>query len=216
MRQSLGNEGKMKLKIVLITLISLCSLSANDFGVKVGVNHSTRGGGVGAFSPEYVSNFNFGFLSILPIANKVDLQIDLLYDTYGYKIKIPVYHATGTYLGKEDISFKYKYLNMPIMLSVRFLEFERGRGNIYLGSNIAYLLDAKSNVEFERNPNTLEENTNKIAYGFLVGTNFFLNIADNQFIIDLRYYFSLNAIGKNEDWDRGYHKSISLSVGYLF
>jgi hypothetical protein len=194
----------------------LSSLSANDFGVKVGVNHSTRGGRVGAFSPKYVSNFNFGFLSVLPIANKVDLQIEFLYDTYGYKIKIPVYHSTGTYLGKEDFTLEYKYLNLPIILSVRFFEYEQSKGKVYLGSNLAYLLDAKSNLEFERDPNFPEENANKIAYGFLIGTNFFLNIAENQFVIDLRYYFSLNAIDKNEDWDRGYHKSISLSVGYLF
>ena len=206
----------MKLKIILITFISLINISAADFGVKVGVNHLTRGGEDVSLPSEYITNLNFGLIGILPIVDRLDIQIEILYDTYGYKIKIPVINSNGTYIGMKDIAFKYTYLNLPILLSVRIFEFEQIQSKVYLGSNVAFLLDVESNLKFERRPNFPEDETNTITYGFIVGTNFFLNIAERQFIIDMRYFFSFNAIVNYHYWDRGYHKSISLSVGYLF
>ena len=180
------------------------------------MNHSTVGGEIDIVSPQYVSIFNFGFVGILPIANRIDLQIEFLFDTYGYKFKTATYNSTGIYLGEKEIIFSYKYLNIPLIVSIHVLEFENDRGNIFIGSNLAYLINATSNIEFERNPNYPEDNTNKIDYGLLIGTNFIISITENKFIIDARYYFSLNAIDKNEEWDRGHHKSISLSLGYLW
>ena len=211
-----NNKGKMKFKLTLIVLVFSSNLFATDFGMKVGINYSTLGGKSDKISPQYIPHLHFGFVSILPIANKIDLQIELLYDTYGYKFTTAVYNSTGIYSGEKEITFSYKYLNMPLMFSIHFLEFENDRGNIYLGSNLAYLINATSNIEFDRDPNYPEDNTNKIDYGILIGTNFIINIAENKFIIDARYYFSLNAIEKNEEWDRGHHKSISLSLGYLW
>jgi hypothetical protein len=174
------------------------------------------GGAVDNLSPQYVSNFTLGLVSILPITNKIGLQIELLYDTYGYKIKPVIYYSNGIYLGEKDITLSYTYLNMPLMLSICVLEFESDRGNILIGSNFAYLINATSNIEFERNPNYPEDNTNKLDYGLLVGANYMISIYENKFMLDARYYFSLNSIEKNEDWGNGYHKSISLSLGYLW
>ena len=97
-----------------------------------------------------------------------------------------LYSSNGTFSGNEELINKYKYLNLPVMLSVSYIEHEKYRGKVYLGSNLAYLLDAESTFQFELAPNYPEESTNKIAYGFLVGTNFFLYFA--AFFVFLMYY----------------------------
>jgi hypothetical protein len=212
----LGNVNSMKIKLFIIATLFYCNLNASDYGVKVGMNYSTLGGESTILSPQYVPDFNFGFIAILPLYDRIDLQIEMLYDTYGYDFSVDIYNSTGVYSGEKEVSLRYKYLNMPFVVSIHILEFETDRSNIYLGSNIAYLINATSNIEFEREPNFPEENSNKINYGFMLGTNYILNIAENRFLIDARYYFSLNPINKNSEWDDGHHKSISLAVGYLW
>ena len=206
----------MKFKLTVIILVFYGNLFATDLGMKVGINYSIMGGEIDIISPQYVPNLHLGIVSIVPLNNRIDFQIELLFDTYGYKFKTKTYNSSGIYLGEKEITFSYKYLNMPLIVNFGVLESDSDKGNIYMGSNFAYLINAASNLEFDRNPNYPEENTNKIDYGILFGINYIINIAQNKLIIDARYYLSLNAIERNTDWDKGHHKSISLSLGYLW
>jgi len=177
------------------------------FGVKGGGN-LTNGVFEGS-TTNYALNFHAGLVTQIHLANKIGLDIELLYSRKGWKIPNDALNYN------ERINLTY--LNLPILFDYKIIE----KLSVYAGPEFGYKINETGNraapvLEYE-----------KFDFGITFGTRYTLN---SKLGIDLRYVYGFKDLVKSQviytdmygtvtSRDRiidGSNRAFMLGVYYLF
>ena len=216
---------------ILLILLSLSTLFAQEVGVKLGLSISDI-----AFSDEgqtpylgYEINslehrkplltYQVGVYASFRISDQFDFQPELLYVTQGLD-----YSTKYLY---DDVKYKIKtsYLQLPLLFKYKTAVKKDKFSGILLGPYAALKLDARRITKIEGQSNKTEMgNVKNSDFGVIGGYAFDFNMISRKMLIDLRASYSLVNMmekiegniplytGSNKDYARNI--SIALTVQY--
>lgn len=171
----------MKLLRLLVLTIAIGSFVEKAdcqtlFGAKGGAN-ITRGVFDGTSTTNYALNYHAGFITQIHLANKIGLDVELLYSKKGWKIPND---ALNHYV-RIDLT----YLNLPILLNYKVIE----KLSVYAGPEFGYKINETGNkaapvLEYE-----------KFDFGLTFGASYTLS---SKLGVDLRYVYGFKDLVKSQ------------------
>ncbi len=185
-------------------------------GGNLGLNLSKLDYNSDIISDGYDINFKKGIKAGLfieyPITNQFIISTELNYSMRGAEHK-----SNGVFwpLNYKFIT-KMDYLEIPITLQYRIPLEMNIKPKIFAGAEAAFLLQAKTEY-YENDILQKEVNSNSQSneYGIVFGIGAEYNLSTNKIIFDIRYYYGISNIDKNESPGTT-NKTISFNIGYAF
>lgn len=179
------------LLLAVVTVFGFASVNAQEikFGAKGGLNFATVGGD-NTKGIDYVTSFNFGVLSEIPISEKFSFQPEIMYSGQGYSF--------------NDNTIALSYLNIPLMG-----KYYVTKGlSLEAGPQIGFLLSAKNEKI------NVKDSFNTFDFGVNFGLGYKL---DNGLNFGARYNLGLTDINNVEGSSSKSKNSVfQVSVGYFF
>ncbi|WP_281233894.1 porin family protein [Flavobacterium gelatinilyticum] len=182
---------KKILLLAVFTVFGFANVKAQEikFGVKGGLNFSTITGD-DTEGINYVTSYNIGVVSEIPLSEKFSFQPEALYSRQGYTF--------------DDDIVALNYVNVPLMG-----KYYVTKGfSVEAGPQIGFLVSAKNDkTDVKDSFNTFDFGVNfGLGYKFENGLNF-----------SARYNLGLTDINNIEDYS-GKNKNgiFQVSVGYFF
>ena len=118
---------KKILVLAVFTVLGFMNVNAQKikFGAKVGLNLSNLRGDYPTGIDEHNSKigFHIGGFAEYEINDKFIIQPELLFSTQGNTYGYKDYYGGGSYYDGADYNLKLNYLNLPIILTLRFYKF---------------------------------------------------------------------------------------------
>lgn len=216
---------------IVIILLSLSSLLAQEVGVKLGLSISdivfADGGETSYLGYEINSlehrkpllTYQVGIYAALRISDQFDFQPELLYVTQGLD------HSTKYLYDDVKYQVKISYLQLPLLFKYKTAVKKDKISGILLGPYAALNLDARRITKIEGQTNKTKMSKVKNSdFGVIGGYAFDFNMLSRKMLIDLRASYSLvNMMDKIEgniplyngsDKEYARNMSIVLSVQY--
>lgn len=163
---------------LLLCLTALNSKSQEGFAIRTGLNYSIIKNLT--FNPEYKAGLTIGVASKFKVSRRSSLEIDLVYQSKGYKS----YNLNGSTPYNEN----FKYLSIPILYHIKAFR----NANILLGIESSYLIDV--NVRFNKDSiSRFKYYPNKFDFGPIVGIGYSITPKTH---LDFRYVYGLNTLKK--------------------
>ncbi|MBE8726608.1 porin family protein [Flavobacterium hungaricum] len=182
---------KKFLVLAVFTVLGFVNGNAQEikFGVKGGLNFATVSGD-NTENIDYVTSYNFGVLSEIPLSEKFSFQPEIMYSRQGYSF------------GDDVVALNY--LNVPLVG-----KYYVTKGfSVEAGPQIGFLLSAKNEkINVKDSFNTFDFGVNfGLGYKFENGLNF-----------GLRYNLGLTDINNLEGSSfKNKNGVFQFSVGYFF
>ena len=211
----------MKKYFLIIAVVFLLSASfvygqSLFIGGSIGLNLSKLDYNSDIISDGYNINFRNGIKAGLfieyPITNQFIISTELNYSMRGAE-----HNSNGVFwpLNYKFIT-KMDYLEIPITLQYRMPLGINISPKIFAGAEAAFLLQAKTEY-YENDILQMEVNSNSQSneYGVIFGIGADYNLSTNKIIFDIRYYYGISNIDKNES-SKTTNKTISFNIGYAF
>ncbi|WP_343587301.1 porin family protein [Flavobacterium sp.] len=182
---------KKILLLAVFTVLAFVNVNAQkiQFGAKAGLNFSTVSGD-DTNGIDYVTSFNFGVLSEIPISEKFSFQPEIMYSGQGYSF------------GDDTVALNY--LNIPLMG-----KYYITKGlSIEAGPQVGFLLSAKNEST------NVKDSFNTVDFGVNFGVGYKL---DNGLNFGVRYNLGLTDINNVEgSSSKNKNAAFQVSVGYFF
>lgn len=212
---------KMK-KLITIMCAALLtfSLSAQQFGIKAGLNIAAIGTSEDGGPEDARTGMQLGALVMFELSDAVDLRTGLIYSQKGAAendLEVYDYYYNVT---KDDMIFALDYLEIPVDFA-----FKLGDDGFALsvGPYLGLLMSSK--IKFDGEEDDIDDDIIKgMDMGLNLGASF---VIDESIIIDVRYGMGLMDISDVEEtnyygYETGKDAStdvngcLSISVGYVF
>jgi len=195
---------------VVITVFTMTSVNAQQFGVKAGLNIaslSMSGSDSNSSLEKYATQrlgLNIGVFAEFEITDEFSFQPELVYSMQGKKYVN----------GDDEFNFNFDYLNLPLMGKY----YVTDEINIQLGPQIGFLMNAEEETVSGGNSDSrdVKKDLNNIDFGLNFGAGYKM---DNGFFFDARYNLGLSDLADDRDSnDNGRTKNgvINFSIGYIF
>lgn len=175
--------------LLLIFLITMSFLGAQDFGIKGGIN-------LGRFSGSNVDDISFGLnqsvepgfeggvFIALPI-NPVELRVEALFLHVGTKFEEK---SDGT---TEKYRYNLNYINVPVLAGINVNNFRFFAGpfvNLYLTGKLKYKIDNDGKY-WDEDEKIERDDVNSVPMGIILGASY--SMFDNL-EIELRCLYGFN------------------------
>jgi len=190
---------KKSIVLVLLCVSSFGFLRAQGVsgGIKGGLNLASQSlGGSGiSLDTKAKAGVHLGVYATIMFSENVGLQPELLYSSQGTKFDLA---------GLDDSSYKFNYINIPILLRYNFNSIV----NLHAGPQFGILASAKTNV------GDIEEDVKEFVKGSDLSAAFGLGVdlpAGLNFTV--RYSLGLSDIDKEDDSEIK-NNNIQISIGY--
>jgi len=195
---------------VVITVFTMTSVNAQQFGVKAGLNIaslSMSGSDSNSSLEKYATQrlgLNIGVFAEFEITDEFSFQPELVYSMQGKKYVN----------GDDEFNLNFDYLNLPLMGKY----YVTDEINIQLGPQIGFLMNAEEETVSGGNSDSrdVKKDLNNIDFGLNFGAGYKM---DNGFFFDARYNLGLSDLADDRDSnDNGRTKNgvINFSIGYIF
>lgn len=213
-------------RCVALCLLGLASLSGVShgqtvhLGLKGGLNFSTFQGdtqvlvdNIDFSSLRRRGSFQVGGFAVFRISDRFDLRSELFYVQKGAVLE-------GSNLGVPEVTgtYRFAYLQAPLLLDVRIPTSGRATAVASLGANVS--IRTVSGVEIDLPNETRTRNfdalTRSLDFGGIVGAGLRYPVGDSMLLtFDVRYNPGFSDIVSNEEVSMR-TDSIMLSLGYAF
>lgn len=216
-------------KITLICALFFATIAGAQtrFGIKAGANLSTFTG-KSIYDVDFRNGFQAGVFAEIKLAEKMFLQLDLMYSEQGSKINYTepydYQYSTLTY----DENWKLSYINIPVMF-----KFYAYKGLfVEAGPQLGIFVDGKSKYtsslqspelgDFSITKSGTEKISNyfksldfaaNLGVGYHITDHVFLNARYSLGLINIYDFPTTNELSSKM---KGYNNVISLSAGYKF
>ncbi|TGD56784.1 porin family protein [Flavobacterium humi] len=161
------------------------NVSAQDFGIKGGLNYSTVSKGKFEEGPDPRTSFHIGFLGEIPIVPKVfAIQPEIVYSRQGFETLVKPIVGSN-----YKVTYQIDYVNVPVMAKLylgRFISIEAGP---------QFGLKVSEKTESDNNSSD-ENNVNNFDTAIAAGLSF--NFPGGVFLTG-RFTQSLNEVVKDSD-----------------
>jgi len=189
--------------ILVITILTVISLNAQNFGVKAGLNLANLSGDEYLEEFDMRTSFHIGGVYEVEISDNFSFQPELMYSAQGAQMSE----------GSAKVVVKLDYINIPLMA-----KFYAADGfSIEAGPQVGFLIVAETKYEAEGESETddIKDDSNTIDFGLNFGLGYKLESGLN---FGARYNLGLTTIVKEEeDYDETVKNGvIQISVGYFF
>jgi len=206
-------------KILIILSIVILALPVEAqrktvLGITGGANFSSLSSKEWKESDRKVG-FYLGILADIPLTNKISIQSELLYATYGADVIV------WTAPRLSEIEYSFDYIQIPI---VGKLEIYRGL-SIEIGPAFNFLVREKGyrpgsmNIVDEdgniiRNQKDIDPHGSKFEFSGLVGVSYKLS---KSWVVSARYTQGLtNAFNSQSSWDDAKNNAFRFGLGFIF
>lgn len=173
------------------------TVTAQDFGIKGGLNYSTVSKGKFEEGPDPRTSFHIGFLGEIPVVpNVFAIQPEVVYSRQGFETVVKPLIGSN-----YKVTYQIDYVNVPVL------------AKLYLGKLVSieagpqFGLKVSEKTESDNNSST-EDNVNNFDTAIAAGVSF--NFAGGAFITG-RFTQSLNEVVKDSD-----SKNMVFQVGIGF
>jgi hypothetical protein len=214
------------MKRILLTFIVITSLAVSAsaqiaVGVKAGLNLANVGGDLE--DTDMRPSFHLGGYLTLPLAGKLSLQPELLYNALGAKaegIDLDTYSGITEKTEYKE-TLKFSYISIPVLV-----QYSIGPVNIHAGPQISFLASAKYDAEgktyvngvfeesFSSDNVDIKDGFKGMDFGFNLGAG----VGFGKLSVTGRYSLGLANIADEDDDDDEKFKMtnnvIQLSIGY--
>ncbi|MFH6969214.1 porin family protein [Flavobacterium sp. FlaQc-28] len=182
---------KKLLLLAVLTVLGFANVNAQEikFGAKGGLNFATVSGD-NTKGIDYVTAFNLGVLSEIPISEKFSFQPELMYSGQGYSF--------------NENTIALSYLNLPLMG-----KYYVTKGfSVEAGPQIGFLLAAKNEKI------NVKDSFNTFDFGVNFGLGYKL---ENGLNFGVRYNLGLTDINNVDNSSiKNKNGVFQVSVGYFF
>ena len=197
---------KKLLLLTVICLMSIISISAQNFGVKAGLNFASISGD-DAEDFDGRTSFHIGAYTEFEISESFSFQPELLYSSQGAKSS---FSEDGF---DVDMDIKLNYLNIPLMAKYYFSD----GFNFEFGPQIGFLLSAEAEVSFAGVSETedIKDDLKGTDFGLNFGLGYKLESGLN---FGLRYNLGLSKLDDSDEMEESDIKNgvFQISLGYSF
>ena len=182
---------KKILVLAVFTVLGFANVNAQEikFGVKGGLNFSTVSG-KNTEKIDYVTSYNIGVVSEIPLSEKFSFQPEVMYSRQGYS------------LGDNIVALNY--LNIPLMG-----KYYVTKGfSLEAGPQAGFLLSAKNEKT------NVKDSFNTFDFGVNFGLGYKL---ENGLNFGVRYNLGLTDINNVDNSSfKNKNRAFQVSVGYFF
>lgn len=211
-----------KLLLLAATILVSASVSAQNFGVKAGLNFSNMVSKDNnrTYSENYKMNtgFHLGPVVDYPLSELISVEAGLFYSTKGYNEV-----ASGDF-ASADYKISLNYLDLPIQLKVNY---NLGKGKVFLaaGPYFGYGLNGKveggaalGDISISSNADVKwGDEDDAILKRFDMGLSLGGGVQVNSFSLGINYALGLANISTSEvDGYKSSNRVISVSAGFYF
>ena len=195
---------------VVASFGSLCA--QYNYGFKAGLNYTKNVVNQQSTinDSKYKAGIHFGFFASANVTQKVDLQVELLYSSKGYRFVETALSESG--------NLTLNYLSLPLLIGYQASKEIR----VSIGPEIGYLISATSKFGPDK-IDVSDKWNNNLDIGIAAGLNYMLN--ENIFT-GIRYIHGFSSVVKNASVSdsngnstgeraRFQNRSLQLSIGYI-
>ncbi len=190
---------------VILSYLIVGSAISDPIGMRVGVSYSGyHGEGYSELdkSPKILPAF--GLFMQKNLSRNFIIQAELVYSKKGTNRTYRINNLGDYYTFYESVSVTY--LDLPILLNMRFPSRGTRSVGVFLGPRISYLIsDNRSGSYTNNNPNISDgsfdgsiTNLRKLTVGITTGFDYTIQMGGRDVVLDFRYAMDLNQAAKDE------------------
>lgn len=191
----------MRLTFLWIGVMLACGTSTavaqdRQFGVKAGVNVAATSF-AGDDSTDAYDERRIGFLAggfgVLPLTDRIALQIEGLFSQKGGRVTVEEIDATST--------LELDYLDFPVLARVGGAVSDRTRLHVFAGPSVGFRMGARSRVTVSGDTfssgsvDNIEDDVTLFDFGFVAGAGADIG---RRLVVDARYSWGLNNVIKDD------------------
>jgi len=198
--------------LFMVSMFVCCCYAQNlHFGIRGGLNISTESDreypGITVSTAKFKPGVNIGGVINYSITENIDVELDVLYSTQGFKEDVYITVTDTPDDTKKTCTVTSHYINVPVVakyfvVNGLYLEF---------GPQIGFLLSKKDNLEINNTDIYESSKTKKVDFGLAAGLGYEFT---NRIFLNARY--SHGFVGTSKIYDGGKNRNIQISLGYLF
>jgi hypothetical protein len=185
------------------------TIKIEQVGIKTGVNAASFK--LNVTDPELESQSKYGFriggFINLSLSKRFSIQPEVYYSQKGEKIVINDFF-------KDTTTFKFDYLEIPLLFKFAFISSEKLISSIYLGPYVGFKLRGVSITSHQKVEKTDKiEELSSTDYGLTVGGDLTFDLGKYNLILDYHYSLGLQNITNEENGRNLKIKNRVLSLG---
>ena len=187
---------KTKLLVVIALMAVSATVSAQEFGVKGGLN-LYKIGVDGGDKSDLKPGMHLGILSHIHMSDQFALQPELVYSMQGARTENDA---------DEEVGVNLNYVNIPLMFQYMFDNGFR----IQAGPQLGFLASAKA--KSNGRSADIKDGYNTIEFGIPFGVGY---ISNSGFGVDARYNLGISNIHEGND-NKAHNRGLQIGVFYQF